>query len=186
VQLRDDLSPRRKTAVRMSAITMRPGWLAQAAFVFCSRHPSCRHSQFLETAPPPSRVSHDQTPLNGAVSLTKRQSPPTCYFSDTLLRSPQPVRHLSFLLRGTWGVISGIACPSRGHELWGRACFCRENGMKVPTHRLANRPPERSWEGFGKRAEARSRAVRAIQGVTSKTSLIKKSSAMPAFRALNC
>jgi len=26
--------PRRKTAVRTSAITMRPGWLAQAAFVF--------------------------------------------------------------------------------------------------------------------------------------------------------
>jgi hypothetical protein len=36
VQLRDDLSPRRKTAVRTSAITMRPGWLAQAAFVFAA------------------------------------------------------------------------------------------------------------------------------------------------------
>jgi hypothetical protein len=33
VQLRDDLSPSRKTAGRTSAITMRPGWLAQAAFV---------------------------------------------------------------------------------------------------------------------------------------------------------
>ena len=32
VQLRDDLSPARKTAGRTSAITMRPGWLAQAAF----------------------------------------------------------------------------------------------------------------------------------------------------------
>ena len=37
VQLRDDLSPSRKTAVRTSAITMRPGWLAQAAF-FCAPH----------------------------------------------------------------------------------------------------------------------------------------------------
>ena len=34
VQLRD-LSPQRETAVRTSAITMRPGWLAQAAF-FCA------------------------------------------------------------------------------------------------------------------------------------------------------
>jgi len=34
VPLRDDLSPWRKTAVRTSATTMRPGWLAQAAFVF--------------------------------------------------------------------------------------------------------------------------------------------------------
>jgi len=33
VTLRDDLSPRRKTAVRTSAITMRLGWLARAAFV---------------------------------------------------------------------------------------------------------------------------------------------------------
>ena len=32
--VRDDLSPWRKTAVRTSATTMRPGWLAQAAFVF--------------------------------------------------------------------------------------------------------------------------------------------------------
>jgi hypothetical protein len=34
VQLRDDLSPRRKTAVRTSTTTMRLGWLARAAFVF--------------------------------------------------------------------------------------------------------------------------------------------------------
>jgi hypothetical protein len=39
VQLRDDLSLRRKTAVRKSAITMRPGWLAQAAFVFAALTP---------------------------------------------------------------------------------------------------------------------------------------------------
>jgi hypothetical protein len=32
--LRDDLSPARKTAGRTSAITMRPGWLAQAAFFY--------------------------------------------------------------------------------------------------------------------------------------------------------
>jgi hypothetical protein len=37
---RDDLSPWRKTAVRTSAITMRPGWLAQAAFVFCATYAS--------------------------------------------------------------------------------------------------------------------------------------------------
>ena len=39
VQLRDDLSQWRKTAVRTSAITMRPGWLAQAAFVLTHEAP---------------------------------------------------------------------------------------------------------------------------------------------------
>src|SRR5216684_5136116 len=37
VRLRDDLSPRRKTAGRTFAITMRSGWLARAAFVFSSQ-----------------------------------------------------------------------------------------------------------------------------------------------------
>jgi hypothetical protein len=44
VPLRDDLSFRRETAVRMSTITMRLGWLARAAFVFCNRRPAQRGS----------------------------------------------------------------------------------------------------------------------------------------------
>src|SRR5260221_13961372 len=149
----------------MSAITMRPGWLAQAAFVFLLStsvlqafpifgNRSASIARFPRSDATQRRSQRVQTPVSSHLLLFGY--PP----ASTTTRAT-----FLFFCGGIWGVISGIACPSRGHELWGRACFCRENGMKVPTHRLATRPPERSWEGFGKRAEARSRAVRAIKGV---------------------
>jgi hypothetical protein len=49
--LRDDLSPARKTAVRASAITMRPGWLAQAAFVFMAPQESAEKLWLRAAAP---------------------------------------------------------------------------------------------------------------------------------------
>jgi len=51
VLLRDDLSRRRKTAVRTSTITMRLGWLARAAFVFSGGRTGGRRKQPVRECP---------------------------------------------------------------------------------------------------------------------------------------
>jgi hypothetical protein len=73
-----------------SAITMRPGWLAQAAFVF-SPPPFSIVREFSRRIPHFHALLVNELGLHRAIPVSKCSARPTCYTPDSAVSSVPPV-----------------------------------------------------------------------------------------------